>query len=190
MGHQYIEQLSEEVRAAIFGNVGTIICFRIGAEDAEFLEKEFMPVFTAQDLVNLSKYEIYLKLMIDGVASRPFSAQTLDPIENLIQSFKDVIIENSRSRYANDRLAVERKIASEWISDGGEIEEKLKSRSEQSLGSALSSTANQSSSSEDDAEKSKLERKPRPPVNINDLRMAIEESLKNKDDEESEQRNS
>src|SRR3989344_482745 len=139
MAHQYIEQLSEEVRAAIFGNVGTIICFRIGAEDAEFLEKEFMPVFTAQDLVNLSKYEIYLKLMIDGVASRPFSAQTLDPIENLIQSFKDVIIENSRSRYANDRLAVERKIASEWISDGGEIEEKLKSRSEQSLGSALSS---------------------------------------------------
>ncbi len=72
MAHQYVEQMSEEVRAAVFGNVGTIISFRIGAYDAEFLEKEFSPEFTAEDLVNLGFAQIYLKLMIDGVSSRPF----------------------------------------------------------------------------------------------------------------------
>ena len=64
------------VRDAVFGNVGTIIAFRVGAEDAEFLEKEFMPEFLQNDLVNLSKANIYIKFMIDGVASRPFSAET------------------------------------------------------------------------------------------------------------------
>ena len=65
MGHQYITQMDEIVRDAVFGNVGTLAVFRVGAEDAEFLEKEFSPEFTAEDLVNLSKYNIYLKLMID-----------------------------------------------------------------------------------------------------------------------------
>ena len=74
LAHQYIEQLDERVRAAIFGNVGTIISFRIGAPDAEFLAKEFYPVFTQDDLVNLPRYAMYLKLMIDGTASQPFSA--------------------------------------------------------------------------------------------------------------------
>ena len=63
-----------KVRDAVFGNVGTIISFRVGAADAEFLEKEFMPEFLENDLVNLAKANIYIKLMIDGVASRPFSA--------------------------------------------------------------------------------------------------------------------
>ena len=83
LAHQYIGQLrtgdSTMVRDAVFGNVGTIIAFRVGAEDAEFLEKEFMPEFLQNDLVNLSKANIYIKLMIDGVASRPFSAETMPP---------------------------------------------------------------------------------------------------------------
>ncbi|MDP2741214.1 MAG: type IV secretion system DNA-binding domain-containing protein, partial [bacterium] len=77
LGHQYITQMDETVRDAVFGNVGTLVSFRIGAEDAEFLEKEFAPELTAQDLVSLPKYNIYLKLMIDGIAGSPFSAETL-----------------------------------------------------------------------------------------------------------------
>lgn len=76
MAHQYIDQLQEEVRTAIFGNVGTLICFRVGANDAEFLEKEMEPVFNRNDLISLPKFEISLKLMIDGVSSRSFSALT------------------------------------------------------------------------------------------------------------------
>jgi len=74
IAHQYIEQMSDEVRAAVFGNVGTMVTFRVGAYDAEVLEKEFAPQFTAEDLVNLGVYQIYLKLMIDNVSSQPFSA--------------------------------------------------------------------------------------------------------------------
>jgi hypothetical protein len=79
MAHQYIEQMSDEVRAAVFGNVGTMITFRVGATDAEYLEKEYAPAFTAEDLVNLDRYQVYLKLMIDDMASSPFSARTLPP---------------------------------------------------------------------------------------------------------------
>ena len=107
VAHQYIEQMSEEVRAAVFGNVGTMITFRVGAYDAEVLEKEFAPQFTAEDLVGLGFVQIYLKLMIDGVSSPPFSATTLPPIERPIVSFKQQIIEMSRKTYANDRREVE-----------------------------------------------------------------------------------
>lgn len=77
LAHQYIEQLQEEVRSAIFGNVGTLICFRVGATDAEFLEKEFKPEFDNTDLIKLPKFGMYIKLMIDGVTSQPFSAKGL-----------------------------------------------------------------------------------------------------------------
>lgn len=77
--HQYIEQIDERIREAIFGNVGTIISFRVGATDAEYLEKEFYPVFNKEDFINLPKYEMYLKLMIDGASSEAFSALSLLP---------------------------------------------------------------------------------------------------------------
>jgi len=119
LGNQYIAQLEEmtltgkstRVRDAIFGNIGTIITFRIGAEDAEFLEKEFFPEFTTQDLVNLAKYNTYIKLMIDGVASRPFSAQTFPPFEKPKKSNREKIIKVSRERYGTERKIVEEKIA-------------------------------------------------------------------------------
>lgn len=81
LAHQYLGQLDREIQDAIFGNVGTIISFRVGVGDAEVLEKEFLPVFTVLDLINLPNHSIYLKLMIDGVPSRPFSAETLPPVD-------------------------------------------------------------------------------------------------------------
>jgi hypothetical protein len=77
LAHQYLSQLAPQVREAILGNVGTMICFRVGASDARLLEKEFSPELTDIDLTSLSNYHIYLKLMVDGVISRPFSGKTL-----------------------------------------------------------------------------------------------------------------
>lgn len=79
LAHQHLGQLDPLVRDAILGNVGTAICFRTGLADALELEKEFYPDFRATDLINLPKYHIYLKLMINGVVSKPFSAVTLPP---------------------------------------------------------------------------------------------------------------
>jgi CxxC-x17-CxxC domain-containing protein len=110
IAHQYIEQLGEVVKPAVFGNVGTIICFRVGAEDAEFLEKEFLPLLTQEDLVNLPKYAIYLKLMIDGVASDPFSARGLPPVFGKSFGNEEKVIRASRERYAKPRDIVEDKI--------------------------------------------------------------------------------
>ena len=115
IAHQYTAQLSNEngtaVRDAVFGNVGTMIIFRVGADDAEFIEKEFEPEFTAQDLVNLPNYHVYLKLMIDGVTSRPFSASTLPPLKiDPSAGVKEKIIESSRKLYARPREEVEAEI--------------------------------------------------------------------------------
>jgi len=79
LAHQYLTQLDPSIKDAILGNVGTIIAFRIGAQDAEIFEQEFTPEFSAADFTNLPNYHIYLKLMIDGIVSRPFSAATLPP---------------------------------------------------------------------------------------------------------------
>lgn len=111
IAHQYIEQMEEEVRDAVFGNVGTMITFRVGAFDAEVLEKEFAPVFTAEDLVNLGFTQIYLKLMIDGVSSSPFSATTIGPIARPEISFKDDVINSSHMQFARPRAEVEETIA-------------------------------------------------------------------------------
>ena len=118
LGNQYISQLEEmtptgrstRVRDAIFGNVGTMIIFRVGAEDAEFLENEFLPELTANDLVNLAKYNVYLKLMIDGISGRPFSAETLPPMAKPEKSNREKIIKVSRERYGTSRQVVEEKI--------------------------------------------------------------------------------
>lgn len=77
LAHQYIEQMDERIRSAIFGNVGTLISFRVGSTDAEYLDHEFAPVFTKWDFVSLPRYAMYIKLMIDGTASQPFSAVSL-----------------------------------------------------------------------------------------------------------------
>jgi hypothetical protein len=111
VAHQYVAQMDEGVRDAVFGNVGTIVSFRVGAEDAELLEKELAPEFMATDIVNLGKRQIYLKLMIDGVASRAFSAMTMDTIKKLPDSNRQKIIDYSRAHYSARREDVESAIA-------------------------------------------------------------------------------
>ncbi|HEV7702577.1 MAG TPA: CxxC-x17-CxxC domain-containing protein [Candidatus Paceibacterota bacterium] len=115
VAHQYTAQLvsdkSTAVRDAVFGNVGTMIIFRVGADDAEFLEKEFDPEFTPQDIVNLPNYKIYLKLMIDGITSRPFSAKTLPPmVKGGNKEIEDEVIRSSRELYCRSKEDVEAEI--------------------------------------------------------------------------------
>lgn len=159
LAHQYIEQLDDKVRSAVFGNVGSIVCFRIGAEDSEFVEKEFEPEFNANDLVNLSKHNIYVKLMIDGIASHPFSAETLPPGEMPKDTPINVIIENNRRRYGTPKEVVDKKIKEESSSGREEVGEKAERREEQSL---------------EILETSKKERKP---VDLEGLREVLSKSV-------------
>lgn len=110
LANQYVNQIDEKVRDAIFGNAGSIVSFRVGATDAEFLEKEFEPVFTANDIVNLPKFQVYLKLMIDGIAGDAFSATTLPPIKLEDVANEEKIIRLSRERYSSSKADVEEKI--------------------------------------------------------------------------------
>lgn len=112
MAHQYVAQLDEVVANAVFGNVGTIVTFRVGGADAEMLVKEFTPTFTEEDIVNLTKYQIILKLMIDGVASQPFSAATLPPLASSTKS-SEKVVRVSQERYGRKKEVVEEKI-SRW----------------------------------------------------------------------------
>ncbi len=130
LAHQYIEQMAEEVRDAVFGNIGTMISFRVGAYDAEVLEKEFAPKFTAEDLVNLGFAQIYLKLMIDGVSSVPFSARTLPPIEPPEYSLRKRIVDHSREKYSNPRSSVEESMK-KWYGEKKKIPEKKVNNSSQ-----------------------------------------------------------
>jgi len=126
LAHQYIAQMEDDVRDAVIGNVGTMVTFRLGAQDAELFEKEFVEEFTVGDIVSLGFASIYLRLMIDGVASRPFSAHTLPPIQMKGASHSNEVIESSRKKYANPRAAVEEAILS-W-------HEKDKDKSEKIIG--------------------------------------------------------
>lgn len=111
IAHQYIEQMEEDVRNAVFGNVGTTIAFRVGPFDAEVLETVFAPKFLAADLVNLGFAQIYLTLMIDGIGSPPFSAVTLPPVQLPFISYREMVINSSRKLYANKRAEVEEIVA-------------------------------------------------------------------------------
>ncbi len=113
IAHQYVEQMEEEVRAAVFGNVGTTVAFRVGPFDAETLETIFMPEFTKEDLVNLGLRQIYLTLMIDNIGSRPFSAVTLPPIEAPQRIYREEVIASSRAQFGAKRADVEAKISEE-----------------------------------------------------------------------------
>ncbi len=104
--HQFIDQLPEEIRQSIIGNVGTLVTFRIGAADARVLAEEFFPVFTETDLINLPRYHIYIKLLIDGTTSKPFSAITIPLKEKQSFNRTDIII-YSRNLYAKRKEEVE-----------------------------------------------------------------------------------
>lgn len=120
MAHQYIAQMLEPVRDAVVGNVGTIITFRVGAPDADFLQKEFEPIFEANDLVNLDNYHVYVKMSIDGVTCPAFSAVTL-PRSATKYANTQKIIDFSRSTYSRSREYVEKQIGQ--IADLPKIED-------------------------------------------------------------------
>ena len=109
VAHQYMQQLPEEVRSTIFGNVGTMISFRVGGEDAAVLEKEFTPTFNPQDFMNLDMRNFFIKMTIDGQTAWPFSGRTLDfpaPDADLIHD----VVRISRERWARPKAEVEKEI--------------------------------------------------------------------------------
>jgi len=127
LAHQYIEQLTDSVRAAVFGNVGTLVVFRVGATDAEFLAKEFLPLFNEEDLVNIPKFNFYIKLMIDGLTSDPFSARTLPPLSKNEQTNNaERVIDYTRSHYASRRDVVEEEIMRWHLNQVGVTESEKK----------------------------------------------------------------
>ena len=113
IAHQYIEQMEEEVRDAVFGNVGTTVVFRVGPFDAEVLETIFLPHFTKEDVVILDRRQIYLTLMIDGVGSAPFSAVTIPPIEAPPVSHREQVVASSRAQFTAQRADIEKSILEE-----------------------------------------------------------------------------
>ena len=112
MTNQYIDQLPLTVRQAIFGNIGTLGSYVVSPADASILEKEFAPVVSADDLVSLDAWSMYVKLCIDGMTSVPFSAKSL-PVRYHKFALKDDIVRQSREKYGIDRVVIEEKI-SKW----------------------------------------------------------------------------
>lgn len=117
--HQFIDQLPEEIYTSVLGNVGTLISFRVGSRDARILEEEFFPVFSQSDLINLPRYHIYIKLLIDGSTSKPFSAVTLGMKESS-GSYKKELIVYSQNKYGRLISEVEQELANKYQRKGKE----------------------------------------------------------------------
>ena len=104
--HQFIGQLEEDIKKAVFGNVGSICAFRIGSDDGEYMEKQFAPTFTAPDLLNIDNRNAYLKLLVDGQTTKPFNIKTIAP-EKGNPEMAEYIKQLSRSKFARPREEVE-----------------------------------------------------------------------------------
>ena len=124
MAHQYVSQLNDVVKKTVFGNVGSIISFRIGPEDAVLMENEFEPKFTAQDIVNLGVREIYLKLSIDDEVKEAFSARTLT-VPAPTFNYREQIVQYSRENYCRNKATAEKELKQEKSKEM-EVLEKLK----------------------------------------------------------------
>ncbi len=107
--HQFIGQLEEDIQKAVFGNVGSIASFRIGSDDAEYMERQFAPTFSAHDLLNIDNRNAYLKLLVDGQTSKPFNIKTIAP-EAGDPKMAEYIKQLSRSKYGRPRDEVEAEI--------------------------------------------------------------------------------
>ncbi len=113
VAHQFIAQLEEDIKNAVFGNVGSIISFRVGADDAEYLEKQFAPVFTAQDLMNIDNRNAYVKLLVGGKPEKPFSIETEPPFEGNREMI-DILSEKTKLKYGRNREEVEKEILAKY----------------------------------------------------------------------------
>lgn len=117
IAHQYIKQLEGDkegqtkIRDAVFGNVGSMMCYKIGAQDAEYMAKEMAPVFSDQDLINVDKYKAVMKLSIDTQPSRPFSVVPKNPYtETGDKEGAEAFRQLSRLKFGRDKEFVEREI--------------------------------------------------------------------------------
>ena len=124
VAHQYMAQLLPQVLATVLGNIGTIVSFRIGGDDANRMAVEMKPVFEAEDMINLGIREFYIKMTIDGETFDPFSAETLKVLPPNHESYKDEIIQHSRNKYALSLEEVKKKLEEEErIKEEKEVEE-------------------------------------------------------------------
>jgi hypothetical protein len=111
VANQYIGQMHDDVRNAVFGNVGTIVSFRVGLDDAEYLEGQFAPIFNKADLTNIENQNAYVKLMVDGRYPPPFSIRTtFKQWPHANPQMRDLIYQISRNIYGRDRVLVEEEI--------------------------------------------------------------------------------
>jgi hypothetical protein len=113
IAHQYIKQLPEKIRDSVFGNVGSMVAFRVGAEDAEFLIKQFTPVFDQNDLINLDNFNAYVKLLINNLTSKSFNLTfSKPPSEN--REIMEALKELSALKYGHERALVEESISKRY----------------------------------------------------------------------------
>lgn len=135
MAHQFMGQLSNLIRTTAFGNVGTIINFRVGAEDAAILENEYTPVFKTRDIINLGVREFYIKMSVDGELRDAFSGRTLN-VPTPKQDFTQEIIRRSREKYSNPRSKVEQELK-KWDEGASEEDAALVASIEQKFAEPL-----------------------------------------------------
>ena len=110
IAHQFIAQLDEKIRDAVFGNVGSLVAFTIGAPDAETIGKQFEPDVSQNDLINIENRNAYVRLMIDGMVSRPFTLQALAPMGQANPKISEAIRQLSRLKFGMDKRIVEAKV--------------------------------------------------------------------------------
>lgn len=115
MAHQYIKQLEKKgdtsIRDAVFGNVGTMLSFKVGADDAEYMAKEYAPLLTEQDVLGVANYKAYIKLNIDNTTSRPFSLETIYDMSNASDKISEIVKQYSRIKYGRKKKYVDEEIA-------------------------------------------------------------------------------
>ena len=116
MAHQFIAQLDEKIKDAVFGNVGSIVSFRVGSDDAQFLEQQFSPIFTAKDLMNVPNYNAFTRMLSNGVPTKPFSFATMPPIKS-DRSQVARIIEDSAMRHGRPRQEIEDEILARYVKE-------------------------------------------------------------------------
>ncbi len=129
LANQYVAQMEEGVRDAVFGNVGTLISFRVGANDAAYLEKEFSPTFEKDDLIGLDNRHMYLNMLIDGVATNSFSARSVDVVPGTGENV-DQIVAMSREKYAKPREEIEEQIRRWSNMDNVDVDRSIDRQSE------------------------------------------------------------
>ena len=116
IAHQFIAQLDEDIKNAVFGNVGSLACFRVGPDDAQFLEQQFKPVFDSNDLMNVPNRVAYVRALANGTPTRPFSMETIAPRETNLEQVRD-LIEYSYAKHGRSRIEIEEEISERYKKD-------------------------------------------------------------------------